>query len=206
MTKTPQNGIPNRIVGLAIVIVFHIFLIYILQSGLGSQVIEVIKGPVETRVIEEVKEQKEAPPPPPPKFVAPPPFVPPPDINIVMPVETGPSTAIQSTTSAVPQKAKPAAPVIETRAKADPRHPNSRPAYPPTSRRLEEQGTVVLVLYVQEDGRVGDAKVQKSSGYPRLDDAAVLEAKRSWRFIPAMSGGKPIASWHPVAVTFRLEQ
>jgi protein TonB len=63
------------------------------------------------------------------------------------------------------------------------------------------------MLYIQADGRVSDAKVQKSSGYERLDEAAMREAmKGSWRFIPATQGGVAVATWHPLKITFRLDQ
>lgn len=202
MTYTSQNSTSKRLISFSLVVLFHILLIYVLASGLGSSVIKVIRGPIETKIIQEVKETKKAPPPPPPKFEQPPPFVPPPEVSIALPAESS-STAISQVTNKVAPK--PAAPVVVTAARADPRHPNSRPPYPPTSRRLEEQGTVILNLYVQADGKVSDARVQKSSGSERLDEAAVREALRSWRFLPATQGGTPIAAWHPVAVTFRLE-
>lgn len=201
MTYTSQNSASKRLISFSLVVLFHVLLIYVLASGLGSTAIQIIRGPIQTKIIEEVKETKKTPPPPPPKFEQPPPFVPAPEVNIALPSESS-STAIAAV-SKIPQR--PAAPVVVTAARADPRHPNSRPPYPPTSRRLEEQGTVILNLYVQADGKVTDAKVRKSSGSERLDEAAVREALRSWRFLPATQGGVPIAAWHPVAVTFRLE-
>ena len=201
MTYTSQNATSKRLVGFGLVVLFHIFLIYVLASGLGSSVIKVIRGPLETKIIQEVKQEKKAPPPPPPKFEQPPPFVPPPELNIAAPAESS-ATAITAVQNRAPVKA---APVVVTAARSDPRHPNSRPPYPPTSRRLEEEGTVILNLYVQADGHVSDARVRKSSGSSRLDEAASREALRSWRFIPATQGGVAIASWHAVAVTFRLE-
>ncbi len=57
-------------------------------NGLARRVIEVLKPPIETKIIEEVKKPPpETPPPPPPKLQAPPPpFIPPPEINIQVPV------------------------------------------------------------------------------------------------------------------------
>lgn len=63
---------------------------------------------------------------------------------------------------------------------------------------------MVLELYILPNGRVGEARVQKSSGFPRLDEAAVKEAKRSWRFIPGTENGQPVAMWHATKVTFNL--
>jgi protein TonB len=58
---------------------------------------------------------------------------------------------------------------------------------------------------VLPDGKVGEVKVSRSSGYPRLDASAMREAKRSWRFLPAKSGGgEPIAAWGTFEVAFEL--
>jgi protein TonB len=92
-----------------------------------------------------------------------------------------------------------------TALQVDPRYPITRPMYPASSVRKAEEGTVELLLYVLPNGRVGDAKVSRSSGFQRLDEAAIREAKRSWRFIPATSGGQAVGSWGTFAVTFKLE-
>jgi protein TonB len=206
MTYTSQHSTSKRLVGFGLVALFHVFLVYMLASGLGSSVVKIIRGPIETKIIEEVKETKKAPPPPPPKFEQPPPFVPPPEVSIALPAESS-STAISQTTSRIaPPAPKPAA-VVTTPPRSDPKHPVTQPPYPPTSVRLEEQGSVILALYIQADGRVSDAKVQKSSGYARLDEAAVREAmKGSWHFFPATQGGAPVPAWHAIKVTFRLQQ
>jgi protein TonB len=80
---------------------------------------------------------------------------------------------------------------------------NAPPDYPAESRRRGEEGVVRLALRVGIDGRVEDAQVATSSGFPRLDQAAV-EAARRWRFRPATQGGLPVAATLPTAVHFRL--
>ena len=60
-------------------------------------------------------------------------------------------------------------------------------------------------LYLLEDGRVGEAEVSKSSGFPRLDVAAVKNAKRSWKFLPATENGKPVAMWYEFRVVWMIE-
>ena len=62
-----------------------------------------------------------------------------------------------------------------------------------------------LDVYVLESGKVGDVRIKKSSGFERLDDAAVKEVKRSWRFVPGTENGKPVAMWRAFAVTFDLK-
>lgn len=90
-------------------------------------------------------------------------------------------------------------------AKVDPAHPLKQPAYPPQSRRLGEEGRVELLVYVLADGRVGEARIANGSGYNRLDEAALREATRSWRFVPQQVGSNAVASWQSVAITFRLK-
>ncbi len=80
-----------------------------------------------------------------------------------------------------------------------------QPEYPPTSRRLGEEGSVVLQVLVDTDGKVMDGKVQTSSGFARLDEAALKHALRAWRFTPGTEDGVPVQIWHSVKVTFKIE-
>lgn len=75
--------------------------------------------------------------------------------------------------------------------------------YPAVSRRLGEQGEVLLGLHVLADGRIGEVQVRRSSGHPRLDRAAI-DAARRWRLLPASRSGQPVALWHEWVVAFRL--
>jgi protein TonB len=88
----------------------------------------------------------------------------------------------------------------------DPRNPLSRPPYSARMIREGNQGTIDLEVYVQPNGRVGDARVVRSTGFEELDRAALAEAKRNWRLLPATRDGVPIAQWHRLRVTFRLNQ
>jgi protein TonB len=81
---------------------------------------------------------------------------------------------------------------------------NRIPDYPQMSRRLGEQGAVVLRVMILTDGRAGEIQLLKSSGYARLDRAAI-EAVREWRFVPALRGGRPVAAWYEWRWEFRLE-
>jgi periplasmic protein TonB len=87
----------------------------------------------------------------------------------------------------------------------DPRRPLSRPPYPPEVIRLNGQGSAVVEIYVMENGRVGDARIVKSSGFEALDRATINEAKRNWRLKPGTRDGVPVAQWHRLTVAFRLE-
>ena len=194
---------------LAIIIALHVGMFWLLNSGLSHQIIDVVLGPMETKMIEEAPKQDEPPPPPPPKIETPPPFVPPPEIDIAIAPDAPPTNAIQQTTTerpvAPPVIAPQApAPVPRTAPRSDSRRPLTQPEYPPSSRRAGEAGTVILEVLVLENGRVGDARVKQSSGFPRLDEAAVREVKRSWRLVPGTENGKPVQMWGQFAVTFKL--
>jgi periplasmic protein TonB len=190
-----------------LIVALHLGMYYVLNSGLSKHLVDVVLGPIETRMIEEAPKTDEPPPPPPPKIETPPPFVPPPEVAIDIPQETT-SSAIQTVTNVRPTAPPPpvqqAAPVPRTAPKSDPRRPLSQPEYPPSSRRAGEAGTVILEVYVLENGRVGEARVKQSSGFPRLDEAAVREVKRSWRLVPGTENAKPVPMWGQFAVTFKL--
>lgn len=81
---------------------------------------------------------------------------------------------------------------------------NPEPDYPSQSRRLREQGLVKLRVYVTIEGRAGELALYKSSGYERLDKAA-LDAVRRWRFRPAQRAGMPVAGWVVVPIRFELQ-
>ena len=95
-------------------------------------------------------------------------------------------------------------PVI-TAAAVDRSHPLTQPSYPMSSIHLGEAGALALDILVGADGRVRDAKVSKSSGYARLDQAAVSEAKQHWHLRPATRNGVPFEQWLTLKVVFRFE-
>ncbi|GAB4158754.1 MAG: hypothetical protein Fur0037_26200 [Planctomycetota bacterium] len=80
---------------------------------------------------------------------------------------------------------------------------NEPPPYPLQSRRLGEQGRVVLSLAIDARGNVVEARIVRSSGHRRLDRAA-LEALRKWKFLPATRGGHPVATTIEQEVEFVL--
>lgn len=81
---------------------------------------------------------------------------------------------------------------------------NPAPAYPVGSLRRKEQGKVVLRVLVDAGGGAEAVKVQTSSGYERLD-AAALETVKQWKFVPARQGEKPVPAWVLVPISFSLE-
>jgi len=203
----------KRMAAFVLVVIIHVLFVYVLGSGLGKKVVEVVMGPVETRLIEELPDADDEPPPPPPQIDTPPPYVPPPEISIDIPMDSGPSTAISNVTSERPVAAPPPPPAPKPVERGGVKTPPStqgrgaritQPEYPPAARRAGEEGTVQLQVFVLESGRAGEVKVAKSSGFPKLDEAAINEVKRNWRFVPGKEDGKPVSMWHTFAVTFRL--
>jgi len=80
----------------------------------------------------------------------------------------------------------------------------SPPVYPAMSKRMGEQGRVVLRVLIGADGVPQQAEVQQSSGHGRLDRAAA-EAVMRWRYVPGKRGGVPETMWFQVPIEFKLE-
>lgn len=81
---------------------------------------------------------------------------------------------------------------------------NPPPGYPRISRRNGEQGTVIVRVFISTQGTPEKAEVRTSSGFARLDQAA-LEAVQRWRFVPGRRNGTPEAMWFHIPVRFILE-
>lgn len=80
---------------------------------------------------------------------------------------------------------------------------NPPPEYPGIARKRGYQGTVVLEVLVDQNGRVGDLRLFASSGHSILDRSAMASVK-GWLFEPGMKGGKKIDMWVRVPVRFEL--
>ncbi|WP_280156154.1 energy transducer TonB [Piscinibacter sp. XHJ-5] len=118
MNFSQRQADPRRhLVGITFVIAFHAFIVYALVTGLAKKVVEVVRAPIETKVIEEIK--KPPPPPevvvpPPPRLEAPPPpFIPPPEVQIQTPPPPQPTiTAVTPTPPPAPVAIAPVAPPV----------------------------------------------------------------------------------------------
>lgn len=80
---------------------------------------------------------------------------------------------------------------------------SAEPPYPSISRLREEEGTVLVKIMITPYGTAGNVQIEKSSGYSRLDEAAI-KAVRGWKFAPAKRGTQAIATWVTVPVKFVL--
>ena len=188
--RTPAKNLS----GIGLVIILHIAIGYALVSGLARKVVEVIKAPIETKIIEEIKKPPpDAPPPPPPKLATPPPpFIPPPEINIQVP------QVVQQTITTVTQERPPPGPppVIAPPAPPAPVAPVVRreykaayrvdPVYPRQAQRDGLAGTVVARVHVAPSGAVTNVQIMSSTN--RIFDREVVRALSQWKFNPEPVG------------------
>lgn len=169
------------------------------------------------------------PPPPPPSAPPPPPAEPRPDTPapqvetpvVPTPIVRVPAVPMIAVTSpapspepapapstpprpAPPAMPAPAPPVVADLGDLSASMVSARPpSYPLASRRAREQGTVVISVRLGPDGRVDDASIAHSSGYDRLDQAA-LEAVRRWRWSPTVRDGAQVEVVGLVRIPFVL--
>jgi periplasmic protein TonB len=175
------------------VIVLHIVIGWALVNGLARRVIEVMKAPIETKIIEEIKKPPpEVPPPPPPKLAAPPPpFIPPPEINIEIPKVTPPPTITTVTTTPPPPGPPPVArptpvapqPAVRREYKASYR---VEPTFPRDAIRRGINGRVVAWVHVAPAGNVTNVEIRSSTN--RVFDREVIRALSQWKFNPEPVG------------------
>jgi protein TonB len=207
LSYAQPSSSPGRVVGLGLVILLHIVLVYALVTGLAFRAVELVRAPIETKIITPTEQPQTQPPPPPPTFQPPPPaFVPPPEVHIAAPPAAAQSNAITAVTPVKPPVAAPPPPHVPVSVQPRVDAAQSRaPEYPPISRRLGEQGTVVLQVLVDAKGRATDAKLIQSSGFPRLDQAALAGVKVGYRFVPGTLDGRPQPMWYTFKFTWKLQ-
>ena len=227
MDYAQQHRNPGKhVVGIGIVIAMHLLLGWALVNGLAQRLIEVIKAPIETKIIEEVKPPPPPPPenlPPPPKFAPPPPsFVPPPEVNVNPPPTPAPQ--ITTTTVAPPVQAvviqppappAPPAPAAPPRVAAQPAIFNLTACaptgadYPRTARSSEATGVTRIRFQIDASGKMTGAQVVKSAG-PTRDhkqlDRIALEKLSECKFGPGTDeNGRAVGASKDVEYVWKLE-
>lgn len=194
----------------------HIAILGLLAVVVPSERLAELARPIAVRLIELTPE---APPPPRPKPPPPQPKsakpveAPPPVLAVASPVESPAPAAFtvppqpQATAPAIvaaPTPAPAPAPAfVAARFDAD-YLDNPKPAYPHVSRRLGEEGKVVLRVFVSAEGEAKRVEVKESCGFQRLDQAAE-EAVARWRFVPARRGDEAVTAWVVVPIVFSLK-
>jgi len=204
----------RHVVGFGSVVVLHLAIGWALMNGLARHVVEVIKTPLETRLIEEIKPPPPPPErlPPPPKQIAPPPsFVPPPEVSVTPPPIAQPSI---TTTAVAPPPTQvtiaPAAPATPVaRAATIDVGSCERPAYPAAASRAEATGVTKIRFTIDANGRVVKADVERPAGATRehrLLDRAAVDALSQCRFRPGTDeNGRAIGAFSVVDYVWRLE-
>lgn len=172
-----QRDPTRKLLGIGAVVLFHIIVIYALVTGLARKVVEVVKGPIEVKVIEEVIKKPPPPPellPPPPKVQAPPPpFIPPPEVNIAPPPTPAPTiTAVTPEAPPAPQAPviapPPPAPAPAPVQSAAVVCPNYREAlgsvaYPREAAADGIQGEVLAEFTLAANGQIKDIVIKSST-------------------------------------------
>lgn len=80
---------------------------------------------------------------------------------------------------------------------------NPPPAYPAEARRDHQEGRVLLRVLVSAEGQSREVSIDQSSGFSRLDEAAVAVV-RNWRFIPGQRGDTAVEASVLVPIIFKL--
>lgn len=221
----PAAAISRNVVIAGSVVLFHVAALWALQSGLLRRAAEVVI-PVEimSQFIEPPK-PKEPPPPPPPPPPAPKPQItkaPPPPRPMAIrepkpvPAPNAPVGVTEPPPPAPPLPTPPAPPAPPAPPPAPPAPPavqlpstdadyaqSCRPVYPAMSRRLSEQGKVIIKVVVGADGLPKQVDVRRSSGFERLDEAA-KEAMLRCRFAPGKVNGVAQTMAYDAPVNFVL--
>lgn len=211
------------------VLVLHVGALWALQSGLLRRAVEIVV-PVEilSQMIEPPRPKVEPPPPPPapkpPEPVKPTvvkraePTPPPPQplaiadptpapaapTGVVAPPAPLPPIAAPVAVAPAPPAPPPAPVKVELPSSDADYLQNPKPAYPPISKRLGEQGKVVVRVLIGADGNAQKAEIRQSSGFERLDQAALATVLK-WRYVPGKRGGVAEAMWFNVPINFVLE-
>lgn len=203
------------------VILLHVAVLWALQTGLMRRAVEIIvpgeilsefisppappapqpQTPAAQPVKQEVKPVVKPTPKPPLPAPTPEPA------PMVAPAAPAPAQpAIEaSTVAATPAAPQAPAPARIELPSSDAAYLNNpKPSYPALSRRLGEQGKVVVRVLIGVDGTAQQAEIRTSSGYERLDQAA-LATVRSWRYVPGKRNGTAEAMWFNVPINFVLE-
>ena len=223
---------PRTLAIVSSVVMFHIAALWAMHTGLLQRVVEVVvpvmaisqaepppPPPKPPEPVKPPEPPKLTPPPktpqpvltPPPTPQPPAPATPEPPAVLAAPTAAPTAPAVQAAPPAPPPPAPPAPPpppaapakVEMPSSKADYLH-NPPPDYPRMSKRLGEQGKVVLKVLIGTDGTPQKVELVTSSGFERLDKSA-MDAAMRWRYVPGKRGGVAEAMWYQVPIQFTLE-
>lgn len=220
----PRTGMSRNAMIALSVVVFHVAALWALQSGLLRRAVEVIVPVALLSEFIEPPAPRVTPPPPAPVPVKPQPVVtkpqpaPPPPLAAIpdpTPAPAAPTGVIDPPPA--PPVFVPVAPVAVAAPAAPPAPPkvelpssdadylqNPKPPYPPLSKRLGEQGKVVIRVLINVNGTADKGEIKRSSGFDRLDQTALSTVLR-WRYVPGKRAGVAETMWFDVPINFVLE-
>lgn len=189
--------------GMVITVTLHVLVILFLLDS--RQQIEVPAAPLMARVISEQASQRET------ETIVSRPTLDRPQLHVPQPELVIADIAPRGTAPAATTQAAPAAASTTTTQVARETQPrfdadylnNPAPEYPRMSRRLREEGVVMLRVYVLPNGLPDVVELKASSGSARLDESALF-AVRKWKFVPAQAGDHPVGAWVIVPIEFSL--
>jgi periplasmic protein TonB len=203
-----------RIAALSAAIILNLTALLFAVRPLAPQIVDVI----DTAKVETIR------------FIEPPPKVPPPPDIVVKPLPKPVPVTVHVPAVHEPKPITP--PVITSPPTTEP-SPNSKPVTPPPTTmatptiapgvtslayrasplrfpaqaiRAHMEGTVLLLVLVDENGKPVQVKVEQSSGYPVLDKSAREQVLAAWQFQPAVMNGHAVKAWARVPVSFALQQ
>ncbi len=230
----PSTGLSRNAVIALSVVTLHVAALWALQSGLMRKAAEIIipaevlsefltpqppappapptppappppkpAPPNRTRAAQAQRGQANAAPAPMPVAIADPTPAPAAPVGVVEPQAA--AKPAEAPVAAAPAPAAPPSPAI-VQPSSDASHLNNpKPVYPAVSKRLGEQGKIVLRVLIGTDGIPQKVEIKQSSGFERLDRQAVDTVSR-WRFVPGTRNGVPEAMWYLQPINFVLQQ
>lgn len=201
----------RRGLSFSVVISLHLLALFIAFGWASQRPLPRVLEALTVRMVDAAPTPKVAPPKPLPPAPTPNPL----PVMKPLPVLAAPaaapapgSFAVAPQAEARPAEAVPApavasAAVVAARFDADYLQ-NPKPVYPQQSRRMGEEGKVLLRVRVSSQGLPLAVEVKQSSGYARLDEAARVAVEK-WRFVPARQGSEAVESWAVVPLRFSLD-
>ncbi len=187
-TRSDGSWLSRRGVFLVLLVGFHVVLIWALKSGFAVRLVQQITQPITAVIINETPPEEAPPPVLEPELELEEAAIEIPPLLVDIQIPPSP-TALQAPIGNSQGRAGRV--VIRTKAGVA-AMPKISAFYPPASRSAREQGTVQLKLCYGNDGRILQAAVAQTSGFPRLDEAAI-KLGAQMRMRPATVDGKAMA-------------
>jgi periplasmic protein TonB len=207
---------PRHVKVIALVVSFHAILLWALQQGLLRRTAEMlVPAQIIATLLEASTSSKPAPTPTPTKAIAKPsPASQPAPVPQQEPVPAAPTAQAAPAMPAAanspalpsgsPGKTSTPTSAIELPSSEAQYLNNTPPTYPAISKRLGEQGKVIVRVLIGADGLPREAQLVRSSGHDRLDKVAI-DTVLKWRYVPGRQGGVAQTMWYQIPIIFELK-